>query len=81
MTLCLIPLCPVSQYDHEYVTGRYCRVTIQLHSTMCFIILQGHLASEPAAESGCRVKTDGFWVQVLDKEQGRHLGGSGMAFQ
>ena len=28
-----------------------------------------------------QAEMDGHWVKVLDKEQGRHLGGSGMAFQ
>lgn len=44
-------------------------------------MLQGQLAGEPAVETSRPIKTDGCWVQVLDKEQGRHLGGSGMAFQ
>ncbi|DBB15952.1 hypothetical protein WJX82_005797 [Trebouxia sp. C0006] len=39
---------------------------------------QGVNASQPANLSG---EFPGRWVEVLDKQQGRHLGSSGMAFQ
>ena len=40
--------------------------------------LQGVNASQPANLSEA---FSGQWVEVLDKQQGRHLGSSGMAFQ
>lgn len=54
---------------------------VQSVSTTQMIMLQGSMASEPVADGGTRVESEGCWIQVLDKEQGRHLGGSGMAFQ
>ena len=41
-------------------------------------MLQGVEPSTPQLDGK---KFVGQWVQLLDKQQGRHLGGSGMAFQ
>ena len=43
--------------------------------------LQGCKVNEAKHENSKEAELDGQWIQVLNKEQGRHLGGSGMAFQ
>lgn len=42
-------------------------------------VLQGAVMSPPAYKDSSGLA--GEWVEVLDKQQGRHLGASGMAFQ
>lgn len=42
---------------------------------------QGCKVNEAKCENSKQAELDGQWVEVLDKEQGRHLGASGMAFQ
>ena len=49
---------------------------IVIMSIIVIVILQGVMLTQSTPEHA-----DGQWVKVLSKQQGRHLGGSGMAVQ